>query len=133
MDPRTKASAKKELSASADAFLDALRPYRRVLPRGEFHRVAEAMRGVADCIREDPIDREALDILLVLLHTADAWALDPDGMLRRNNLITDDHQRVMRRWLSVLSEVLGRLVAGAELEQAFKPYAELRERDGEAG
>jgi hypothetical protein len=91
------------------------------------------MRGVADRIREDPIDREVLDILLVLLHTADAWALDPDGMLRRNKLISDGDQRVMRRWLSVLSQVLGRLVAGAELEEAFRPYTELRELDGEAG
>lgn len=133
MDPRTIASAKKELSASTDAFLDALRPYRRVLPRAEFHRVAAAMRGVADRIREDPIDREALDMLLVLLHTADAWALDPDGMLRRNKLIPDEDQRMMRRWLSVLSQVLGRLVAGAELEEAFRPYTELRELDRDAG
>jgi transposase len=133
MDPRPIAMAKMELNASTDAFLDALRPYRRVLPRAEFHRVADAMRGVADCIRKDPIDREALDILLHLLHTADAWALDPDGMLRRNKLISDEDQRVMGRWLGVLSEVLGRLVAGDEIDTAFKPYTDLRELDGDDG
>jgi len=119
--------AKKELSDSVDAFLDALRPYQRILPRTEFYRVVEAMRGVVACIREDPIDRGVLDVLLTLLRLVDLWALHPDGMLPRNKLITEQEQQMMRRWHGVLSKVLGQLVARADVEVAFEPYAELRQ------
>lgn len=133
MDRRTKEVAKRDLRRHADGFLDALRPYRGKLPEDDFHGVVVALRQLADCIRTDPIDREVLDILLQLHHTADFTALDPDGMLQRNRLITAEDQRAMRNWLSALATIVGRLVAGAEVENAFDPYERLCGGPREAG
>jgi hypothetical protein len=125
MDSVEMEAARQELERHADRFLDALRPYQGVLPEQAFHDVVAALRRVAGSIRTDPIDRRVLDIVLVLLDVADFTALDPNGMLQRNKLITVDDQRVMRRWLHVLRTILGRLVAGAEVENAFHPYEDL--------
>lgn len=133
MDPTTTEAAKGDLRRHADRFHDALRPYRGVLPDDDFHGVVAALRRIAECIRTDPLDREVLDILLVLLHTADFTALDPGEMLQRNKLITADDQRVMRSWLYALTEIVGRLVAGAEIEKAFEPYDRLYGGPREAG
>lgn len=51
-----------------------------------------------------------------------AWAVEPEGMLRSNNLITDEQVALMEQWLSLFSYAVMTLIEGGGEEEAFWGY-----------
>jgi hypothetical protein len=80
-DPRWKAG-----------FLPMLRPYRG-LRKDVYENLVECLAAVEEHLKEAPLlDRRVINSLWAICHYARAWGLDPDGMLRRNDLISDQDQ-----------------------------------------
>ena len=104
------------------AFLYMLRPYRGV--RDEVLRdVMAALEVCAPRLREEQISRELVSALWAISHFGRSWALHPGGMLRRNNLISDDDR-----------EKLDAFLEGFDLEVAllFDGVAEDDARSGDS-
>lgn len=85
-------------------FLQTLRPYRGHLDRDAWSRVIQCVDAVAGHIKEAPvIDRSIINSLWAICYYSRLWALEPDGMLRRNNLISEADQATLAEWLDDLS------------------------------
>jgi len=86
-------------------FLQSLRPYRGTLDTDAWAHFIDCVDAVAGHLKTaDAIDRNVINSLWGVCHYARAWALHPDGMLRRNNLITAEDQATLAEWLDELSE-----------------------------
>lgn len=97
----------------AAGFLQSLRPYRGTLDRDAWEHVLECVHVVAEHLKTAPaIDRAVINSLWGICHYARAWALHPDGMLPRNNLISPDDQRTLAEWLDELSERISFMLDG---------------------
>ena len=94
-------------------FLQTLNPYQREL-------VPDAMRDVGVCVdvisdhlkTADFLDRSVINSLWGINHYARAWAIHPDGLLQRNNLISDDDRDTLSTWLDDLSERVAMMLDG---------------------
>lgn len=79
-------NAVERLRGQADAFLEMLRPYRG-LRDDVLKGVMDALRGCFANLREERLSRELVSELWGISRLGRSWALNPGGMLRRNNLI----------------------------------------------
>src|SRR5689334_13580086 len=82
-DPRSTEHPK-----AASGFLGSLRPYRGHLLQENFTEVMESLRVLAAELSGTAVDREVVGALWGLCHLARAWGVAPEGMLRRNGLIS---------------------------------------------
>jgi hypothetical protein len=64
------------------------------------------------------VERELLAALWAIGHVGRTWALDPDGMIRRNNLIADDELTKLSEFLYRFDYCVLMLLEG-NLEEAF--------------
>jgi hypothetical protein len=107
----------------SSGFLAMLRPYKRLL-ESNFHEVMQALRAVAPDLQNGPsIDRNLMTALWDICHYARAWALEPEGMLRKNQLITVTDQERLADWLNIISDTVSNLLEGADETVAFEAYA----------
>ncbi len=97
----------------AAGFLQTLRPYRGTLDSDAWNNVILCVDAVADHLKSAPaIDRRVVNSLWGICFYARSWALHPDGMLPRNNLITVDDQTTLSDWLDNLSERISSMLDG---------------------
>jgi hypothetical protein len=102
------------------AFLGMLRPFKGVRP--EILADAEAaLRAVAARLGQDSLPRELVSALWTLVHLGRAWALEPEGMLRRNGLITDADIETLATFLDRFSYAVMCLLE-QNPEEAFADY-----------
>jgi hypothetical protein len=86
-----------------DGLLSTLRPYAG-LRLDVLANVTECVDAVADHLRTTShLDRRIVSSLWAIVHLTRAWALEPDGMLKRNHLITDEDAATLESWVSDLS------------------------------
>lgn len=84
-------------------FLSMLRPYRG-LRQETYDHLVQCVRVLrTELASDDCIDRRIVNSLWGICHLARSWGLHPDGMLRRNGLITDEDQRWLEAWIEELS------------------------------
>ncbi|MEK4056732.1 hypothetical protein MHB84_24465 [Paenibacillus sp. FSL F4-0087] len=75
------------------------------------------------------LDREVMVSLWGITHLGRAWAVEPEGMLRSNRLISDAQVALMERWLDLFSYAVMVLIEDGGEEEAFWGYQEyVRER-----
>jgi ribonuclease D len=104
-------------------FLGMLRPFQGILLEENYHEVMEALQVLADDVSErDTVDREIMAALWSICHLSKAWAIHPEGMLRRNNLITDAQVEEMETWIEDISYATLCLLDGAGFDEAFHEY-----------
>jgi hypothetical protein len=107
-----------------DGFLVSLRPYSGLREKN-FHLVMEALLTVGEQMyREPQIDRDLMHTIWSLCSYARLWGLHPDGMLQRNNLITDADARRLERWVDAVEQTALHLLQGSPPHQAVYHYAE---------
>ena len=70
------------------SFLGMLRPYRG-LEQQVLADVSDSLKAAAPKISDEHLPRELVSALWAISYYGRWWALDPEGMLRRNNLISD--------------------------------------------
>ncbi len=101
-------------------FLGSLRPYTGLNPMN-YVEVIACVRALAPTICEsERVDRETLAAIWGICHSARAWALDPDGALRANGLITPEDRALLETWISQLSYTTMCLLEGQTIETAFE-------------
>ncbi len=108
-----------------DGFLGSLRPYRG-LDADSYHDLMACLRALAPMLRaSESLDRELANALFGIAHYVRAWALHPEGMLRRNDLIAGADRMVLEAWLDAYTHAVACLLDGQEVALAFEPYGEL--------
>lgn len=90
--------AVERLRGQADAFLEMLRPYRG-LRDDVLKGVMDALRACFANLREERLSRELVSQLWAISRLGRSWALNPGGMLRRNNLIDAADQEKLWKFL----------------------------------
>lgn len=116
-----------------DGFLGSLRPYRG-LREANFHEVMKAVFVLGAEFHSEPtVDREVVESLWSMCTLARHWGLHPDGMLRRNNLISLEDQNILCEWIDVIEHTCHILLGGHPPEAAIEPYANYITRFGVGG
>jgi hypothetical protein len=99
------------------AFLDMLRPYRG-LRDDVLLDVKACLRAVATRLTEPELPRELVSALWAISYFGRFWALEPDGMLRRNHLISDADLARLATFLGHFDYAVAMLLDGA-IDEAF--------------
>lgn len=93
------------------SFLHMLRPYKG-LQDAVIADVSRSLRACAVRFGEECVSRELMSSVWAIVHLGRSWALEPDGMLRRNGLIGEDDQAKLaafiRRFESAVMLLLDR-------------------------
>ena len=106
-----------------DGFLGSLRPYRGYLNPDNYHEVMDCLRALAPSLSEgDHVDRHVINDLIGIIHLGRAWAIHPDGMLQRNNLISEDDTRTIERWLETISYSFMTILDSEDPDSWFSDY-----------
>lgn len=86
-------------------FLQTLRPYGGTLNHDAWSNVIDCVDAVSTHLKTASVlDRAVVNSLWGIVHYSRSWALHPDGMLPRNNLISKEDQETLSEWLDDLSE-----------------------------
>lgn len=111
---------------TGECFLDALRPYRGILPEAAYHDVMASIRSLAHDLQKPVLDREVIASIWSICDLGRAWGVYPGGMLRRNGLITDDDTKTLATWIETISSatfwLLTRTPSQDTVEHAFTDY-----------
>jgi hypothetical protein len=103
-------------------FLGSLRPYKGLQPEN-FHQIMTAISTLAPHLQQkEYLDKAIISALWGICHYARAWGIHPDGMLRRNNLISDEDVARLEIWLEVISDTVSLLLEGYDLDEALLSY-----------
>ncbi len=103
-------------------FLGSLRPYSG-LQESNFHEVMQAIIALAPNLQNDEVlDREIVCALWAICDLARAWGVHPNGMLRKNQLITLQDSARLEQWVNAISSAVFFLLDGADLETALDGY-----------
>lgn len=107
---------------SEKGFLGMLRPYQGELFENNFHELMEVIKVLKVQFGKDNIDRQIILNFWSICHFSRAWAIEPDGMLRRNNLISDNQIELISNWTDCISNTIMNLLDGLPDEVAFETY-----------
>ena len=103
-------------------FLGSLRPYGGHLVEENFREVMESLSVLAPELSGATVDREVVGALWAMCHLARAWGVEPEGMLRRNSLISAADVETLADWVDTLSYATMCLLTGSGHEEAFHAY-----------
>jgi hypothetical protein len=114
-------------------FLGSLRPYRG-LREANLHEVMAALVALAPELRRERVDREVVAALWGICMLARLCGLHPDGMLRRNGLISDEDVARLDAWVQAIQWAVSMLLGttdgpDAPLDEALAGYRQLTGRD----
>jgi hypothetical protein len=99
------------------SFLDMLRPYRGV--RVEvLDDVMAALRASASKVSVEILSRDLVSTLWAISHLGRSWALEPGGMLRRNQLISEADQDTLSAFLERFDDTVMLLLGSGPVEEA---------------
>jgi hypothetical protein len=91
-----------------NGFLQTLRPFGG-LRNDVYDDLCACVDAVGPHLRSSAqLNRDVVASLWAVLHYADAWAIQPDGMLRRNDLISEEDLATIRGWILGLREQIAR-------------------------
>lgn len=113
-----------DLPKVSGGFLGSLRPFRGELKEENFHEMMIVIRALAAKLGEPALDREMIACLWSICKLGCAWAVEPEGMLRSNDLMTDEQVERMENWLDLISYAVMILLDDGGEEEAFWGYRE---------
>lgn len=105
-------------------FLGQLRPFKGILYEENYHLIMQSMKVLASEMEKDFIDKRIINTIWGICHLARMWAIHPEGMLQRNNLITEKQILQIDNWLIDISYAASCLLDGAGIDVAFADYDE---------
>jgi hypothetical protein len=101
-------------------FLASLRPYSG-LREENFLELLEVIRVLSPHLRGDtPLDKEIIGDLWTICTCARVWGLHPDGMLRRNGLVTPDDVARLEEWVDRILWAVMILLNDGDIESALQ-------------
>lgn len=106
-------------------FLGSLRPYRGRPNHEAFHEVMACLKAIGPSLSSaDLVDRRVVSNVWGICHFARDWAIHPDGMLRRNGLISEADVETVECWINCISYATVILLESPDPAEAFAPYEE---------
>jgi hypothetical protein len=111
-----------ENAKTEKGFLGMLRPFNGQLYEENFHEIMTLLRTLKQQFRSEKIDRQIISSFWNICHFTHVWALDPEGMLRRNSLLSDQQIKQLCTWIDCISYAIMGLLDGLSDEQAFEFY-----------
>lgn len=112
------------LPKAENGFLGSLRPFQGELKEENLHEMMVVIRVLAAKLGEPALDREIVSCLWTICKLGRAWAVEPNGMLRSNGLITEEQVERMENWLDLISYAVMILLDDGGEEEAFCGYRE---------
>ena len=104
-------------------FLGALRPYRHILPRQQFHGIMRALRVLVPTLSGGPlVDRELVSALWSLCELTRLCCVDEDTALRRDRLISAEDLALLRRWHNMVCYAVMIILETGDDAEAFHEY-----------
>lgn len=103
-------------------FLGMLRPYQGTLIENNYHEIMKALKVLAADLSVKHLDKEIIASLWGICHMARGWAIDADGMLKRNGLIQPADADRLDGWINQISYSTFCLLDGSGPEIAFENY-----------
>lgn len=107
---------------SEKGFLGMLRPFTGTLYEENFHEVMTILKVLSPLLKSPAINREVLSSFWSICHLARAWGIDKEGMLRRNNLLSDAQQEKLSTWIDCISYAVMMLLDQQGDVTAFECY-----------
>ncbi|KAF2080603.1 hypothetical protein [Flavobacterium sharifuzzamanii] len=107
-----------------NGFLGHLRPFRGQLREENYHLIMKSLQILASEIEKDFVDKRIISSIMGICHLGRMWAIDPEGMLQSNNLISKEQTGQIDNWLIDISYAAFCLLDGAGAEEAFWNYNE---------
>lgn len=105
-------------------FLGCLRPFTG-MREANFHAVIEAILSVGSLLcSSESVDRMTVLALFELLTRARQYAIDDDGMLVRNRLITEAERSLLKRQIGIIERQYFTLLSGHQPHEALHCYCE---------
>lgn len=110
-------------------FLGMLRPFNGELVEENFHELMQIIEVLADDLGQPTLDRDIIACFWSICQLARAWAVYPEGMLRRNGLLTADQEETIEEWIDMISYAVMVLLEGeGQLDEALWGYREYLKR-----
>jgi len=104
-------------------FLGMLRPFRGVLYEDNFHEVMTAIKTLSQNLREgEMVDRKVIANLWGICHLTRSWAINSEGMLQSNRLVTKEQVETLEKWVDTISFATFAILDGCDDETAFNFY-----------
>jgi hypothetical protein len=104
-------------------FLGMLRPFSGELIEDNYHEIITAIKVLADDLRKGKnIDKEVISSIWGICHLTRSWAIEEDGMLRRNNLISEEQIKKLENWIETISYATMMILDGCDNLVAFEFY-----------
>jgi hypothetical protein len=99
-----------------NGFLPSLRPFKG-LNEQAFNNLMECLNVLKDEIRQSKtLNKELVLDLWTICHYSKAWGTDPEGMIRSNNLISDEELEELVNWINKISYKVSFWLEGLEDE-----------------
>ena len=99
-----------------NGFLPSLKPFKG-LNEPAFNNLMECLNVLKDEIKQSKtLDKELMLDLWTICHYTKAWGTDPIGMLRSNNLISDEELEELTNWINKISYKVSFWLEGLEEE-----------------
>ncbi|WP_226002568.1 hypothetical protein [Paenibacillus sp. BJ-4] len=105
-----------------NGFLGMLRPFQGELIEDNFHELMTIIEVLADELQKSSVERELIAELWGICQYTRAWALYPDSMLQRNNLLTVEQIHTLDKWIDTISYTVMVLLEGGGTEEALSNY-----------
>ncbi len=107
-----------------DGFVGCLRPFSG-LKEDNFHTVVESILSVGQSFStSNSVEKSIVSAIWQLTSTTRLWAIDDEGMLVRNQLISHDQRMRLRRWITIIESLALNLLRGQEPHDTIHGYCE---------
>jgi hypothetical protein len=106
-----------------NGFLGMLRPFTGEIYEENYHEVIKTMKVLSSELRiGDKVDREVISALWGICHQTRTLALDPEGALQRNDLISKEQINTLQDWIDVISYSTMMILQGSYNSEYFELY-----------
>ncbi len=103
-------------------FLGMLRPFQGELYEENYHKIVKSLKVLMNKIQQENVSKEIIHSIFAICHLGRAWGLEPQGMLRSNNLINDEQIKLLEKWINNISYITFCILDGCDEVVAFEVY-----------
>lgn len=107
---------------SENGFLGMPRPFQGKLFEENFHELMNIIKVLKEHFNKDNIDKDIISNFWSICHLSRAWGIEQNGMLRRNNLISDAQIELLADWIDCISYTIMNLLDGIPYDEASETY-----------
>lgn len=105
--------ASQDHKRAVTGFIGSLRPYEGKLNAENFNEIISALEVLEPELEKSFVDRDIIRPLWAICDTCRRWAIQPNGMLRTNRIISDAEAATLNDWIDCISGKVLKLLRGS--------------------